>query len=265
MPLKKWKKKLKELRFVSNYISLTSLINYYYPALSKDPLQGLKIKGIQYKIFIRRNSATDKMVLKYVFHKKNGWFHMPPSTFQLPGNSTIVDLGSNIGLTIVHFKNQYPSAKVIGYEMDTDNFNLAIKNCGQYKNVFLNNEAVWVKPGSVSYLKEQPNDAFSIDTSEKKGIQKMNKVNSITIAGIIAQYNISKIDYLKMDIEGAEKNIFKENDLSWLNYVDFINMEIHHENEMPLEEYIRILKSNGFNAWKDTRHWSAVLAQRIVV
>ena len=166
-------------------MQITSLINYFNPGLSNKPLLGLRIKGIKYKVFIRRNSNTDKIVLKYVFHKKYGQFHLPPSTLKLPEDCTIVDLGSNIGLTVAHYKNKFPSSKVIGYEMDKDNFNLAKINCKNYKNVFLNNEAVWIHAGTITYLKEKPDDSFCINTGGNTKNKKKKKAKTITIGGII--------------------------------------------------------------------------------
>ena len=90
----------------------------------------------------------------------------------------------------------------------------------------------------------------------------MTEVKSVTIAEIIRKHGLQKIDYLKMDIEGAEINIFKAEELGWMSYVNAVNIEIHQEEKMRAEEYIEILTVNGFKAWKDDKHWAAVLATR---
>jgi len=256
--IKKLKKEARHFLMISSYIRYGSLFQYYFKSAGKSLLR-LKIRGIMYPIFIRGKSKTDKGALKYVFHEKYGQYHLPPPGVELNNNSTIVDLGTNIGLTVAHYKNLYPGALVIGYEMDHDNFLIAEKNCSKYKNVYLYNEAVWVENGKVAYSKSATDDSFSLSVISNK---RMTEVKSVTIAEIIRKHGLQKIDYLKMDIEGAEINIFKAEELGWMSYVNAVNIEIHQEEKMRAEEYIEILTVNGFKAWKDDKHWAAVLATR---
>jgi tRNA1(Val) A37 N6-methylase TrmN6 len=43
-------------------------------------------------------------------------------------NPVFLDLGSNIGLTIAHMKQIYPTSKIVGYEMNKENYILAKEN-----------------------------------------------------------------------------------------------------------------------------------------
>jgi hypothetical protein len=50
----------------------------------------------------------------------------------------------------------------------------------------------------------------------------------ITFNNLIQKYNISHVDYMKVDCEGGEYNIFEEENMDFLlNNVKFIAMEIH--------------------------------------
>lgn len=226
-----------------------------------DELLALHIKEIQSKIFVRRNSPTDKEVLAYVFGNTNGRYHLPPPSIKLSNHCTILDLGSNIGLTIVHFKNVYPNSRVIGYEMDSSNYNIAKINCAEYSDVTLYNEAVWIHNETISYRSNINPDSFSINSSNNNSVESTT-VKAVRLMDIIEKNAVENIDYLKMDIEGAEMNIFQEKDLTWMRHVNAMNIEVHHEDQMKLQEYIDILKDNGFEAWKDDRHWSAVIAKK---
>jgi hypothetical protein len=50
-------------------------------------------------------------------------------------------------------------------------------------------------------------------------------VNTITIPEIIKSYG--HIDILKLDVEGAEFNLFDENSMEWLKLVNVIMIEFH--------------------------------------
>jgi len=52
-------------------------------------------------------------------------------------------------------------------------------------------------------------------------------VPAITMTEIIDKYNIQRIDILKIDIEGAEKELFSYNYESWLPKVRCIVIELH--------------------------------------
>ena len=219
----------------------------------------LKPKGLQQPIIIRKN-YTDKEVVFYVLQDQ---YHLPPKSSKLSNNPVILDLGSNIGLTIAHMKHVYPSAKIIGYEMNTENYLLAQKNTESYSNVTIHNNAVWVDDTYVTYLRDMNYDSYTIikDKSEVNSDDLIN-VQAIKLDSIIKNNKLQYIDYLKMDIEGAEKEILESSDLNWMDMVQAMNIEMHLTKETDIYKYIKIIESKGFYAWKDDKHWSSVFAVR---
>jgi FkbM family methyltransferase len=203
-----------------------------------------------------RNTPIDKRTLRDVLVSK---YHLPSNRVKLQKGSIILDLGSNIGLTIAHLKNVYPDAIIIGYEMDEENFLLAQKNIQKYNNVRLFNKAIWINNSIIEYDKKTDSDAFTISTSSSN--EQNVKIKGATLKEIINEHQIQKIDYLKMDIEGAEKDILTHHDLSWLEFVNALNIEFHVKGQ-SIEPYIDIIKSHGFDAWKDTKHLSSIMAVR---
>jgi hypothetical protein len=65
-----------------------------------------------------------------------------------------------------------------------------------------------------------------------------------------------------MDIEGAEKAILKSKDLSWMDKVGAMNIEMHLDGNENIDEFLTIIESKGFTVWKDTKHWSSIFAVR---
>jgi FkbM family methyltransferase len=141
------------------------------------------------------------------------------------GVETIVDLGSNIGFSVLHFKSKYPRARIIAVEPEQKNFALLQKNVEKYTDVHCLNYAVWHTTknlgiydsglGEYGYRVVEAND------------KQVGSVPTITMNEIIDKYNIDHIDILKIDIEGAEKELFSTNYESWLPKVRCIVIELH--------------------------------------
>ncbi|MBT8324515.1 MAG: FkbM family methyltransferase [Winogradskyella sp.] len=214
----------------------------------------IKPYGWNQRIKLRKN-YTDREVVDYVLVDQ---YHLPPPEAIIPKHAIILDMGSNIGLTIAHMKQLYPSATIYGFEMNEENFKLAKHNTRSYHNVHLFNKAIWITDGTVSYSNKSEYDAFSIENNVKEDDQI--QVESVNINSIIKAQNLDRIDYIKMDIEGAEKNIFLQDDMRWLDYVNCINIELHLEENEAIDLYIDRLQKHGFKAWKDTKHWSSIMA-----
>jgi len=75
-----------------------------------------------------------------------------------------------------------------------------------------------------------------------------------TIDTILEDFSIKEVDFLKVDMEGAEKEIFS-NPRNWVNKIKSIKMEIHPP--ATFEWCFSVLEKNGFKCTKDTIHRSA--------
>lgn len=53
-------------------------------------------------------------------------------------------------------------------------------------------------------------------------------MKAMTLGKIIADYQLNKIDILKIDIEGAEKEVF-EDASSWIGKVEALIIELHED------------------------------------
>lgn len=72
----------------------------------------------------------------------------------------------------------------------------------------------------------------------------------ITVEELRKIYGLQHIDFLKMDIEGAEFDIFRDS-ASWLDGIDNLAMEVHNTVGNP-EEIIQTLQQKGFHVkWLD--------------
>jgi FkbM family methyltransferase len=134
----------------------------------------------------------------------------------------IIDAGANIGLASIYYSIKYPEAKIIAIEPELSNYELLKNNIKNYPNIYSTQKALWHTDTTLKI--SNPNDGkFAFRVEESAGSQE---VLSITIKKLMEQYELSFIDILKMDIEGAEKEVFS-NKPDWLNRVGMVAIELH--------------------------------------
>ena len=139
--------------------------------------------------------------------------------------STIIDGGANIGLTSVFFANRYPKAEIVAVEPEEGNFEMLRRNTEKYESVRLIRAGIWGHSAILSVVDEgKGNNSFTVTEilSPKPG-----SINAISIYDIMQQRNWETIDILKLDIEGAEKNVFEKNFEKWLPKVKILIIEFH--------------------------------------
>lgn len=153
----------------------------------------------------------------------------------------ILDCGSNIGLSIIKFKDNFPDARIIGFEPDPKIFKVLGSNINSFelKNIEIHQKAVWVKNGTLMF--EQEGSAGGRVTDESSA--KLIKVNSIDLK----QFLNANIDLLKIDIEGAEATVLADISDSLTN-VKNIFVEYHSliNHDQDLGKILSVLRKNGF-------------------
>lgn len=176
------------------------------------------LRGFGGRPFTYRRGQSDVMCMEQV---------LVQSEYALaynPGPKVIVDAGANIGCTTIFFADRYPDAKIIAVEPDASNFALLEANCAGLANVTLLRAAVWSEETTLTFADPQSEKwAVSVTERAEEGVA----VRAVTIPGLIEQFGLERIDILKMDIESAEKEVFSGPDLSWLDRVDQIVIELH--------------------------------------
>ena len=162
---------------------------------------------------------------------------------ELPQNAKIIDCGANIGISVIYLKSLFPDAHITAFEPDTSNFPLLEKNVASFglQNVTLRKEAVWIRNESLFFENNGSQDSRIVEGIEQN--------NAIEVKGIRLKDEInSKIDFLKIDIEGAEYEVIK--DISdKLSFVDHLFIEYHGKFDQGsnLVDILNIVTTNGFS------------------
>jgi FkbM family methyltransferase len=138
----------------------------------------------------------------------------------------IVDVGANIGLTTRFFKNKYPKAKIISIEPEINNFEILVKNCSSCENIFYKQNALWNTHSKIEMTTDSSFDSFKVTDVKKDS--NTQQVQTLIMDDLLKEFDIHQIDILKIDIEGAEKEVFApENNMEWLTSVKLLIIELH--------------------------------------
>jgi FkbM family methyltransferase len=176
----------------------------------------VKAKGIPHPLHLRVG-ASDGTIFEQIFVERQYDldFGRRPAT--------IVDAGANIGLASVFYANKFPEAKIIAIEPDADNFRMLEMNTAPYSHVTPVKAAVWNVDGQMG-IDDPGWGTAGFRISEISHIR--GEVPAITIETVMKEHAIDYIDLLKIDVEGAEKEIF-ESDARWIDKVGVIVIELH--------------------------------------
>jgi FkbM family methyltransferase len=185
-------------------------------------------KGVLYL----RPGTTDIDVYREIFVDQEHVIELPQSP------ETIIDAGANIGLSAVDFALRYPQARIIAIEPEMENFQLLRKNIASFQNIIPLQAALWSQETTLA-LVDPGAGAWGFQTvATAPAAERIQTVRAITIEAIKATFQITRIDLLKLDIEGAEKEVF-ENSSSWLPAVRALILELHDEIRAGCEAAFR--------------------------
>lgn len=154
-------------------------------------------------------------------------FHLPPQPIPC---ATIVSLGANAGYATTDFACRYPEARIVAVEMDADNARMCERNTQFARDrVTVVNAAIWPTDGVVDYSGEDVHD-LRVSSLGAEGAATLPRhvrhARAISIPTLLAEHHVETVDFLKMDIEGAEAAVFAA-DTGWLQKVRAILVEIH--------------------------------------
>ena len=171
------------------------------------------------KHFLRLNT-TDAMVWFSVFHQRD---YSAPLPFE---PRTIIDGGAYTGFSAIYFANRYPLARIIAVEPDESNFRLLLKNTRHYENINAVQAALWCEDTEVSlYARAQGQWASSLIPDEGRA-GSAKSVRGMRIETLVNEFRLQQIDLLKLDVEGAEKEILAHA-TPWVDAIGAIFIELH--------------------------------------
>ena len=139
-----------------------------------------------------------------------------------PPIRVLIDAGAFIGDTSAWFLTSFPEIEVWAMEPFPDNYRLAQINLAPYgERAHVLDEALAGSTGTMRF--EGDGTGGGVDASSSDGLE----VKTISVPDLLARVPHERIDILKLDIEGAELDIFESEPERWLDRVDLIIVELH--------------------------------------
>jgi FkbM family methyltransferase len=159
----------------------------------------------------------------------------------------LIDCGANIGMCSLYWAKKFPDAKIFAIEADPEIVKIFQNNLklNNVKNVEIINKAAWIYDGEIEF-NLGPIDGGAIKNTFSKNTVTINCFN---FASWLDCFEI--INYLKIDIEGAESELISTFDISILQKVDRIFIEYHQfQNEISkIGKIISGLEDAGFSCF----------------
>jgi FkbM family methyltransferase len=218
---------------------LYKAVKFFRP---RSKLLKFKVPKYDYEFYCRINkddfivmTRHEDVIIKY-FTPKEG--------------DIVVDIGAYIGLyTIIASKRVGANGKVIAIEADPSNFELLNRNIkvNQLTNIISLNNAVYSKETKLKlYLpgEELGHTTYNTVMSDRaKNEDKFVEVSANTLDNLLQLKEITDVNWVKIDVEGAEFEVLKGAHNLLLNSRNIvILMEVHgstNDYRLKLEEFIR--------------------------
>lgn len=154
----------------------------------------------------------------------------------------ILDLGANLGLSVLFFKKLYPQAQIVGFEPDPRIFDYLKRNIhgNGFTDVHLVNKAAWDRETTLQ---------FSSTGGDAGRVAFQNDSNLIKVAAANMTDYLQRnhFDFIKMDVEGAEETILPAI-RDHLKLVKWLFVEYHSKagKKQSLGALLDILSQAGF-------------------
>jgi FkbM family methyltransferase len=201
--------------------------------------QPIKLGKLKHEFMVRPGTNDLDTILQSVVREEYG------CQIASGDMKVMVDAGAFIGDTAAYFLSRFPELKVWALEPQPDNYSLALENLAPYgQRVSLLPYGLAASSGKACFAGAATGGGLSA---------KGNVVNVISMSDLMERYQISRIDLLKIDIEGGEKDVLAPSASIWLNRVDMIMVELH-SSEIE-RSVLEVLRDNDFECDRYRSIW----------
>ena len=150
--------------------------------------------------------------------------------FEVKNDAVVFDIGAFKGDTAYFFSKKCSNkARIYAFEPDENNYKILLKIKDKYKlnNVIASNILFSNSETEINFL--------SMDLN-----RPAVKMKSTTIDKFVEENNIEKIDYIKMDVEGAERNILEGAIKTIKKFKPSLAIAIYHGGKLFMEDFYNI-------------------------
>jgi FkbM family methyltransferase len=144
---------------------------------------------------------------------------------------TLIDCGANVGFASAWFLSRYPTLQSIAVEPDSANAVLLRKNLAPFgARATVHERGIWSRTTGLNLVRGEFRDGreWAIQVRESQPNETPDLL-AIDLASLIDEAGVVCVDILKVDIEGAEGEVFKGPIQDWLDRVRNLVIEVHSD------------------------------------
>jgi FkbM family methyltransferase len=167
---------------------------------------------------------------------------------------TVVDVGANVGcFAMLAAQMVGPTGRVIAIEPEEDTFAQLIRNIelNSLRNVIPYKLSLGNREGDVTFYTGASSLASSIHRSSKHTEKQV--VPMTTLETLFRREGISECDYMKMDCEGCEYEIFDAITPEFAERIKQVSLEVHRIPGREPAEIHQRLRELGFHEISNER------------
>jgi FkbM family methyltransferase len=184
---------------------------------SKVPL-ALHVRGLSHPVYLRAD-GTDLNCFWQIFGQRDCAIDLPRPP------RAIVDGGAHIGFASIYFANRFPQATIIAVEPEAANYALARQNLAPYPNVHLVRGGIWCRDAWLA-IKNPHADSWAFRVLEVADHAE-GSFQGHSIDSLLRSFGLDGAELVKLDIEGAEIEVFGRGTLRWLDRTEAVVIELH--------------------------------------
>ena len=131
------------------------------------------------------------------------------SDFRPIGSAVVFDIGANIGFYTLQVAGSLSGGTIYAFEPNPDAYSKLVKNveANRVRNIHLFPYAVGSKPGRVWLERAERTGLGRVaQSTAEKGASQI-EVEMVTLDGMVEKHSITRIDLMKIDVEGHEEAV----------------------------------------------------------
>lgn len=186
-------------------------------------------KMISFLIF-KRMSLPKEIGAFALFHIFDMKQYDVKDVFEVNNDSVVFDIGAWKGDSAYFFsKKCSDDAKIYAFEPDANAYEAlkCVKEKYKLNNVILENVLLSNKEETIDFVSMIPNTPVV-------------KMNAVTVDKFVNDNNIDRIDYIKMDVEGAEQHILEGAKETIKKFRPSLAIAIYHGGKLFMEDFYKV-------------------------
>ncbi|WP_418637568.1 FkbM family methyltransferase [Winogradskyella sp.] len=180
----------------------------------------------------------------------------------------VFDIGANVGVFSI-YASLIKGTKVYAFEPHPKNFKVLLNNVNQNKITNIECFEFALGIDSEDRILIEGNIAGGHKLSNENELASSEgslKVKSVTLSKMTEKLNIDRIDFVKLDCEGAEGEIIKSLGQDGLKKINKMAIEFHDNHSiLSHEEILKELQDSGFKTstkWDGKSYFGYIYANR---